>query len=49
MLCLQIQIFQIDGDYDEDSLKFRGLEQTMDEVHHQRQRTDHHQSHSSYW
>ncbi len=30
MLCLQIQIFQIDGDYDEDSLKFRGLEQTME-------------------
>ena len=30
MLCLQIQKFQIDGDYDEDSLKFRGLEQTME-------------------
>ena len=30
MLCLQIQIFQIDSDYDEDSLKFRGLEQTME-------------------
>lgn len=27
---MQIRIFQIDSDYDEDSLKFRGLEQTME-------------------
>lgn len=27
---MQIQIFQIDSDYDDDSLKFRGLEQTME-------------------
>ena len=27
---MQIQIFQIDSDYDGDSLKFRGLEQTME-------------------
>ena len=27
---MQIRIFQIDSDYDEDILKFRGLEQTME-------------------